>query len=143
MRDYSQFIHHNSMLFQAWLRALEHENHCAQMLQEGKFTTEVELQAVASFLQVPFYLYPKCPPHTTWIWYRHTPAALPDNSYSYLQSGRNFPLPVPANYHIEMCHTGLIHFDRIIPLNSDLWEDYLSHFPTLSRTVDSKVYSVE
>ena len=51
MRDYSQFIHHNSMLFQAWLRALEHEDHCAQMLQEGEFTTEVELQTVASFLR--------------------------------------------------------------------------------------------
>ena len=59
------------MLFQAWLRALEHEDHCAQMLQEGEFATEVELQAVASFSQVLFYLYTKCPPHTTWIWYRH------------------------------------------------------------------------
>ena len=144
------FIRHNSILFQPLLRAPEHENdivtietHCTQMLREGEFATEMEIQAVASFLQVPLYLYTKCPPHTMWIWYRYTPAALPDNAYSYIQSGRNFPLPAPTNYHIEMCHTGLIHFDRIIPINLALWEDYLSDFPILSGRNDPKVHSVE
>lgn len=113
------------------------------MLQQGEFATEMEVQAVASFLQVPLYLYTRCPPHTTWIWYRYTPAPLPDSAYSYIQSGRNFPLPAPANYQIELCHTGLIHFDRVIPINPGLWEDYLTNFPILSGRDDTEIHSVE
>ena len=143
------FILNNSLMFQSLLRSPENENdtitienHCTRMLQQGEFATEMEIQAVATFLQVPFYLYTKCPPHTTWIWYRYVPAVLSDNAYSYMKS-RNFPLPTPANYHIEMCHTGLIHFDRIIPINPELWEDYLADFPVLTGKDDQEVYSID
>lgn len=144
------FIYQNSLLFEPLLRAPDHESdivtietHCTQMLQEGEFATEMEIQAAASFLQIPVYLYTKCPPHTTWIWYRYTPAALPDTAYLHIKSGRNFPLPAPENYHIEMCHTGLIHFDRIIPINPDNWENYLADFPALSGRDDPKLHLVE
>ena len=138
------FIKHNSTLFAPLLLG-EHntiEAHCESMSQISCFATQVELQAVPTFLQVPLYLYTK-PPQKLWAWYCYMPQALPSDALTFQSWYRNLPLPAPPKYHLELCHTGLVHFDRIVPVDPRQWGMYSQNLPTLEGEEDPNVYSVD
>ena len=72
------------------------------------------LQAIATFLQVPLYVYTK--PSSAKDW-RFVPQIITTWAYKYDDKLKNLPLPAPPQYHIELCHTNLNHYDRVVPLD--------------------------
>lgn len=111
------FILHNPSLFQALDFTNNFKKHCNKMLRNGTYATQVELQAMATFLQLPLYVFTKPSPAKDWQWTCFVPQKFAPSSYGYDIRLKNLPLPAPPQYHIEICHTNLNHYDHVVPLN--------------------------
>ena len=111
------FISNNPTLFEALDFSNKFSHHCNKMLRNRTYATQIELQATATFLQLPLYVYTQ--PSTTkeWQWTCFSPQAVTERSYQYNPTLKNMPLPAPPEYHLEICHTNLNHYDRVIPLD--------------------------
>ena len=113
----TKFTMHNPTLFQALDFTSNFKKYCNRMSRKSTYATQVELQATATFLQLPMYVYTKPSPTKDWQWTCFVPQKITTLSYAYEIALKNLPLPAPPHYHIEICHTNLNHYDRVIPLN--------------------------
>ena len=111
------FVIHNPSLFQALDFTNNFKKHCNKMSRNGVYATQVELQATAMFLQLPLHVFTKPSPTKDWQWTCFVPQKVTASSYEYDTSLKNLPLPAPPQYHIELCHTNLNHYDRVVPLD--------------------------
>ena len=111
-----EFIQNHPNMFEPLVFQGSLDQHCKKVSKPGAFATQVEMQAMTTFLQMPIYLYSQQvrngPTQWEWLWY--TPQKIPSTAYKYNNRLKNFPLEYPENYHIELCHTNLNHFDRVV-----------------------------
>ena len=104
------------------------------MSHNSTYATQVELQAMATFLQIPLYIYTKPSPARDWQWTCYAPQKITATEYKYDDKLKNLPLPAPPQYHIEVCHTNLNHYDRVVPL--DFSETAPAYLPPPKLTGD-------
>ena len=67
--------------------------------------------------QLPLYVFTKPSPTKDWQWTCFVPQKVTVTSYEYDTSLKNLLLPAPPQYHIELCHSNLNHYDRVVPLD--------------------------
>ena len=120
------FISNNPTMLKALDFSNRFKQHCTKMSRNGTYATQVELQAMATFLQIPLYVFTQPSSAKEWQWTCFSPQAVTQSCYQYDPTLKNMPLPTPPEYHIEICHTNLNHYDRVIPLDfSDNPIEYL------------------
>ena len=87
------------------------------MYNNGVYGTQIELQAAATYLQIPIYVHTKPYAVKDWQWTCMTPQILPKDAYTYDSRLKNMPIPSPHTFYLEFRHTNLNHYDCIVPLN--------------------------
>ena len=104
------FLQTNRATFEKYVINGSWDEHITAMKQEGTWATQVELNAVASYFQVPLYI---CSPHPSTKKYRWLLFDCEDQAQLAFQQSH-----VPHNFtqvnHIELCHTAGNHFDCVI-----------------------------
>lgn len=112
--------------------------HCSRVRKLGTFATQVEIYAFSHFLNMPIYVYTMTGLASTWKWLLYSPNRI----LKYHPLYNNFPLALPPNYHIELCHTNGNHFDRVVPTSQIFGSPHLSYlysdYPALSGVEDKE-----
>ena len=89
------------------------QRHCELMKKQGSWATTTELIGLASWLQIPVYVFSNGN-ETKWTWSRYKPRFTSATHLNdMLQEIRSIIPPPP--YHIELAHIADSHFDRIQP----------------------------
>ena len=87
--------------------------HCELLKRQGSWATTTELLALASWLQIPVYVFSN-ENERRWIWNRYLPVSPSVNDVND-QHREIRRLTPPLPYHIELAYTASSHFDRIQP----------------------------
>lgn len=105
----TSFIMKNEVLF-VGLCDTDVKEHCSMMSKEAVYGTQAELQAAASYFQVPIFVLDKPCEKIGWRWMKYTPFDPTTIDFT----GNPTILSPPTRFRIEiLLHAA--HFDRIAP----------------------------